>query len=215
MTNSRLLIAMIRSFATGDGDQFLSIAEYVANDAERAGKARVATEIREVLHRVKLDAAKPRASLAMPIATSRGELAGLVGASYPEVHLSDLVLNQDLAARIARLVREHREVATLNKNGLEPSRKFLLSGPPGTGKGMTAAAVASELGLPLFTILLDGFITKFMGETAAKLRLIFDTMNSVRGVYFFHEVDALTARDASEDDVRSTTHAELFPEIPR
>jgi SpoVK/Ycf46/Vps4 family AAA+-type ATPase len=51
-------------------------------------------------------------------------------------------------------------------------RKLLLIGPPGTGKTMTAATLAGELGLPLFGIQLDGLITKYMGETAAKLGLL-------------------------------------------
>lgn len=66
---------------------------------------------------------------------------------------------------------------------------------------MTAAAVASELNLPLFTILLDGVITKFMGETASKLRLVFDSMRVHRGVYFFDEVDALASRRDADNDI--------------
>ena len=58
--------------------------------------------------------------------------------------------------------------------------KLLLVGPPGTGKTMTAAAMAGELSLPLFSIQLDGLITKFMGETAAKLRLVFDAIQNTR-----------------------------------
>ena len=53
---------------------------------------------------------------------------------------------------------------------------------------MTAAALADELHLPLSTILLEGVITKYMGETAAKLRLVFDAMTSTDCVYFFDEV---------------------------
>jgi MoxR-like ATPase len=53
----------------------------------------------------------------------------------------------------------------------------LLIGPPGTGKTLSASALAGELRLPLFVIRLDGLITKFMGETAAKLRLIFDALS--------------------------------------
>ena len=45
--------------------------------------------------------------------------------------------------------------------------------------------------LPLFTIVLEVLITKFMGETAAKLKLIFDSIQQVRGVYFFDEFDAI------------------------
>lgn len=40
-----------------------------------------------------------------------------------------------------------------------------------------------------------------MGETAAKLRLIFDSMNEVRGVYFFDEFDAIGSQRAAPGDV--------------
>jgi SpoVK/Ycf46/Vps4 family AAA+-type ATPase len=66
---------------------------------------------------------------------------------------------------------------------------------------MTASALAGELHLPLFTIVLDGLITKFMGETAAKLRLVFDAMQATRGVYFFDEFDAIGARRGERQDV--------------
>jgi SpoVK/Ycf46/Vps4 family AAA+-type ATPase len=55
---------------------------------------------------------------------------------------------------------------------------------------MTAAALAGELKLPLFTIRLDGLISRFMGETAAKLRLVFDAVAQTRAVYLFDEFDA-------------------------
>jgi len=58
-----------------------------------------------------------------------------------------------------------------------------------------------ELKLPLFTIRLDAVIIKFMGETAAKLRFIFDAMSQTRGVYFFDEFDAIGARRAAANDV--------------
>jgi SpoVK/Ycf46/Vps4 family AAA+-type ATPase len=80
-------------------------------------------------------------------------------------------------------------------------RKLLLVGPPGTGKTMTAAALAGELGLPLFSIQLDGLITKYMGETAAKLRVVFDAIQATRGVYLFDEFDALGGERGSKNDV--------------
>lgn len=201
MASSQQVLALIRSHAAGDSDQFFSVAEHVADDAARSGKSRVADEIRSTVARVRPNPSGRSGNRPVPIATPRGELSGLVRASYPEVHLSDLVLGSDLSRRIRRIVREHREAKALSESGLTPRRKFLFSGPPGTGKSMTAAAIAGELGLPLFSILLDGVITKFMGETAAKLRLIFDAMHSARGVYFFDEVDALAARRATDNDV--------------
>jgi SpoVK/Ycf46/Vps4 family AAA+-type ATPase len=96
---------------------------------------------------------------------------------------------------------EQRQQQNLREHGLKPRRKLLLVGPPGSGKTMTAAALAGELHLPLFTIVLDGLITKFMGETAGKLRLVFDAMQATRGVYFFDEFDAIGARRGERQDV--------------
>jgi SpoVK/Ycf46/Vps4 family AAA+-type ATPase len=75
-----------------------------------------------------------------------------------------------------RVIREHKAVRVIRTRGLAPRRKLLLIGKPGTGKTLTAAALAGELGLPLFVVRLDALITKFMGETAAKLRLIFEAL---------------------------------------
>jgi AAA+ superfamily predicted ATPase len=66
---------------------------------------------------------------------------------------------------------------------------------------MTAAALAGELSLPLFTIQLDGLITKYLGETAAKLRLIFDAIRQTRAVYLFDEFDALGGERAAKNEV--------------
>ena len=86
-------------------------------------------------------------------------------------------------------------------HGLHPRRKILLIGPPGSGKTMTAAALAGELTLPLLTVVFDSLITRFMGETASKLRLVFDAMLQTRGVYFFDEFDAIGSRRAERNDV--------------
>lgn len=201
MTATKLLLGMIQSHASGDDDRFLAIAENIASEADRSGRVRVAGEIRGMVERVRRDKSATVLKAPIPLASPRGELAGLVRASYPETNLDDLVLNPDLTRRIRGVIREHKNRHLLEARELSPRRKLLFSGPPGTGKGMTAAAIAGELGFPLFTILLDGVITKFMGETASKLRLIFDSMTASRGVYFFDEVDALASRRDSDNDV--------------
>jgi len=202
MASSKQLIAMIRSHAAGDDTRFLAVADHIASDASKAGHHRMADEIRTLVVSLREEAGERRgACRPTPIAAPRGELASLVRTTYPETRLSDVVLNDDVDTRLRRIVREHRERSLLAERGLNPRRKVLLSGPPGTGKSMTAAGIAGELGLPLFTVLLDGVITKFMGETAAKLRLVFDAMQGSRGVYFFDEVDALATRRGAENDI--------------
>jgi AAA+ superfamily predicted ATPase len=66
---------------------------------------------------------------------------------------------------------------------------------------MSAEAVAGELNLPLFVIRLEGLITRYMGETAAKLRLIFDQTAKYRGVYLFDEFDAVGGQRTATNDV--------------
>lgn len=66
---------------------------------------------------------------------------------------------------------------------------------------MTAEAIAGELRLPLFVIRLDALITRYMGETGSKLRLIFDEILRRRGVYLFDEFDAVGGHRGATNDV--------------
>ena len=66
---------------------------------------------------------------------------------------------------------------------------------------MTASVLGGELGIPLFQVRLDGLLTKYMGETAAKLRQIFEAINKARGIYFFDEFDAIGSQRGLGNDV--------------
>jgi SpoVK/Ycf46/Vps4 family AAA+-type ATPase len=196
--------ALIRSHADGDDTRFYAIAMQVAAQAARTGHSKFAQELRELVDRVKARGKaveQTRAAKAVPLAQPRGELAGLLAVSYPKTRLADMTLDDTLGMRIDRVLTEQRERARLQEHGFSPIRKLLFVGPPGTGKTMSAAALAGELGLPLFSIQLDGIITKYMGETAAKLRLVFDAIQTTRGVYLFDEFDALGGERGSKNDV--------------
>ena len=112
-----------------------------------------------------------------------------------------MVLAERPRSRLVRVLREQRQRELLSTRGFTPLRRLLLLGPPGTGKTMTASALAGELAIPLLTIQLDGLITKFMGETAAKLRMVFDAIRETRGVYLFDEFDALGGDRGARNDV--------------
>lgn len=205
MATAEQIKALIRSFAEGDNERFFSIAMQMAAHAARKGQGRFASELRDLIDtaksKVKGCAEQAPPIKPVPVVQPRGELAGLLGVSYPKIKFSDLVLHDWLRTRLERVLNEQRQQSRLREFGLKPCRKLLLIGPPGTGKTMTAGALAGEMHLPLFTILLDGLITKFMGETAAKLRLIFDAISNTRAVYLFDEFDALGSRRASSNDV--------------
>jgi len=196
--------ALIRSHADGDDSRFYAIAMQVAAQAARSGHGKFAQELRALVDQVKAraEAVEPaRGPKPVPLAQPRGELAGLLTVGYPKTRLADMALTDVLRTRLERVLTEQRERDRIREHGFAPMRKLLLVGPPGTGKTMTAAALAGELGVPLFSIQLDGLITKYMGETAAKLRLVFDAIQSTRGVYLFDEFDALGGERGSKNDV--------------
>ena len=196
--------ALIRSHAEGDEERFYSVAMQVAAQAARQGHGRFAQELRDVV-----DNARSRESTTapgqrvrpVPMVQPRGELAGLLTAAYPKTRLAEMALDTEIKRRIEGVLTEQRQRTHLLSHGLHPQRKLLLVGPPGTGKTMTASALAGELSLPLFSIQLHSLITKYLGETAAKLRLIFDEIQQTRAVYLFDEFDALGTDRASRNEV--------------
>lgn len=203
MADADQIKALIRSHAEGDDTRFYSIAMQVAARAARNGHDRLAQELRQLVDEAKTRAASVirQPAAAIPLAQPRGELAGLLVVTYPKTRLADMELAEPLRARIVRVIREQRHRDRIRHHGYQPIRKLLLIGPPGTGKTMTAAALAGELGIPLFTIQIDGLITKYLGETAAKLRLVFEALRMTRGVYLFDEFDALGAERGNKNDV--------------
>jgi SpoVK/Ycf46/Vps4 family AAA+-type ATPase len=202
MTTARHIVTLLKSHIAGDEDRFLSVAMQLAAHEARQGHGKLAQELKELVDAAKSkDAGIVKSSRPVPLVQPKGELAGLLHARYPDLRLTDMILPDGLRSRLHRVLGEQRQQASLREHGLVPRRKLLLVGPPGSGKTMTASALAGELHLPLFTIVLDGLITKFMGETAAKLRLVFDAMQATRGVYFFDEFDAIGARRGERQDV--------------
>ena len=195
MSNAEQLRALVQSHRDGDENHFYAVALQLAAQEARRGHTKLAEEIRQLV-----DSAKARAKT-VALHQPRGELGTLLLASYPATRLSDLVTDPALERQLQRVIREQRNVSRIVAHGLSPRRKLLLVGPPGTGKTLTATALAGELGLPLFLIRLDVLITKFMGETAARLRQVFDAIATARGVYFFDEFDAIGSQRGTSNDV--------------
>jgi SpoVK/Ycf46/Vps4 family AAA+-type ATPase len=202
MSAARHMIALLKSHLKGDDREFLSIAMQAAAHEARLGHGAIAQQLRDLI-----DEAKRRAAAAqnrpgqLIVLEPRGELANLLSVQTPTLRLTDMALSPSLAERLQRVLVEQRQQKRLQEHALQPRRKLLFIGPPGSGKTMTASALAGELHLPLFTIMLEGLITKFMGETAAKLKLGFDAIRQSRGVYLFDEFDALGAHRTQANDV--------------
>jgi SpoVK/Ycf46/Vps4 family AAA+-type ATPase len=200
MATAEQLKALLKSYADGDDDRFLSVSLQVASHAAHKGQGKLAEELRALIDQARLRQGTSKTQKPLPIAKATGELAGLLSASFPKVRLSEMVLAPATKEQLSQIIIEYHQQHKLRPHGLSARRKLLLIGPPGSGKTMTASTLAGELNVPLLGIQLHSVITKFMGETAAKLHLIFEAMQRTRGVYLFDEFDALGAsRDQTND----------------
>ncbi len=204
MASSDQLKALIKSHISRDDGHFYSVAMQVAAHEAKLGHGKLAVELRDMIDAGKTRLGRDTTGKLVAIGSAakpRGELANLLTVTHPANRLNDMVLDEVAFRQLQRIIKEQRLLARIKEHGLSPRRKLLLVGPPGTGKTMTASALAGELGIPLFLIRLDSLITKFMGETAAKLRQVFDAIADLRGVYFFDEFDAIGSQRSAANDV--------------
>jgi SpoVK/Ycf46/Vps4 family AAA+-type ATPase len=195
MATAEQLKSLIRSHLNDDAERFYTIALQVAAHEAQQGHGALAHDIREIVDKAKRSQG-PNVLLKFP-----QELEGMVFSEKTDTPLAALVLPDGLKERISRIIHEHRQQEKLKNHGLSNRRKILLVGAPGTGKTMTARVLAHELRLPLHTIQVDKLVTKFMGETSAKLRQIFDLIQDETGVYLFDEFDAIAGERSLDNDV--------------
>ena len=195
MATAEQIKALINSHYKENADQFLTTVLQIAAHEARQGHGSLAQEIRDLIEKAKKQSSQKNV-LVFP-----QDLNGLIFSQEPEVSFSSLVVNPNLKQRIERIILEFRQQNKLKGHGLIHRRKILLSGSPGTGKTMTAKVLASELKQLLHIIQMDRLVTKFMGETSAKLRQIFEKMIEMPGVYLFDEFDAIGGERNMDNDV--------------
>ena len=193
MTKAEQIKALIASHLERDDEHFVTVALQLAANEARRGHSVLAQDIRKLID--------SRSKRNMKVVSVSGALDDLVSNESTGEHLSSLVLSSDLTSKIDRIVQEFYQAEKLAKHGLDNRRKILLSGPPGTGKTMTAAVLAERTKLPFFAVQIDRLVTKYLGETSAKLRQIFSMIRERPGVYLFDEFDAIGTQRGSDNDV--------------
>lgn len=121
--------------------------------------------------------------------------------SYPQVRFTDLKVPDKVRETLEQICCSAQENYRIFEEW-ELGKQYpygravtvMLSGPPGTGKTMTAHAIACELGIPLYQVELSRVMDKYIGETEKHLEEIFTFAEKANVVLFFDEADALFGR---------------------
>lgn len=191
MANSELIKKLITAHYENDSIKFRSAVLQIAAAESTAGHANLAESLKNL-------AKKGNANTSIYQIKPADGLCDVV---IPDNQESELVVSEDVRIRLKRILNEYRQREKLRSYGLKNRTKILLEGEPGTGKTLTATVLAGELQIPLYLVQMDKLITKFMGETSAKLRTIFEQIYSARGVYLFDEFDAIGADRSLDNEV--------------
>ncbi|XP_053767531.1 ATPase family gene 2 protein homolog A isoform X3 [Desmodus rotundus] len=105
-----------------------------------------------------------------------------------------------------------KQLELFRSYGIPPPRGVLLYGPPGTGKTMIARAIAHEVGAYVSVINGPEIVSKFYGETEARLRQIFaEATQRHPSIIFIDELDALCPkREGTQNEVEKRVVASLL-----
>lgn len=181
MARSDLLINLVKAGSSGDYMLFKATVEALIAE-ERAKQHHVLAD--RLTENLKTNGGGTRALPEEPP-------HGLFFEVTPTRKIGDLILTREVEQACLELVEEHHRKDLLRSHNLEPRHRLLLAGPPGNGKTSLAESLAEALILPLYVVRYEGVIGSFLGETANRLRKLFDFIRTRQCVLFFDEFDTL------------------------
>ncbi len=131
----------------------------------------------------------------------RSRLSDLATSITTAQRWDDLVVGDELRGRIEEVVAHARHRTEVFEEwgfsgkvgGRGRGLSCLFSGPPGTGKTMTATLIGQALGLEVFLVDLSRVVDKYVGETEKNLARLFDEASRAPVVLLFDEADSLFA----------------------
>ena len=133
--------------------------------------------------------------------------------AMPRVTWEDIGDLEEAKRKIRELIElplRHPEI--FKHLGIEPPKGVLLIGPPGVGKTLLAKAVASEANAYFISINGPEIMSKYYGESEAKLREIFEeAKKNAPAIIFIDEIDAIAPkREEVTGEVEKRVVAQLL-----
>lgn len=187
MARADLLIGLVRSGMNGDKNSFRKVVEAIIAE-ERNKQHKILVEQLETLLNTEPTQRSVGSNFGSMIDSNQSNLFFEV---MPRRQLSDLILPDDVRNICQNLIQEHHRKDLLRTYGLEPRNRVLFIGPPGNGKTSLAEAIADALMVPLLVVRYEGIVGTYLGETAVRLKKLFDYVATRQCVLFFDEFETL------------------------
>jgi SpoVK/Ycf46/Vps4 family AAA+-type ATPase len=187
MARSDLLLKLVRAGKSGNQSLLERTVEALIAE-ERAQQHHV---VADNLSQILQEGQGPRQTLSLSLNPLDNKTNQYLLEKTPECTFSDLILDDVTTTVCRELVDEHHRSDLLRSYNLEPRNKILLVGPPGNGKTSLAEALAQSLMVPLLTVRYHAIIGSYLGETANRLRNMFDHVRTRRCVFFFDEFETI------------------------
>ena len=186
MARSDLLIKLVKASVSGDTNSVRKVVDSIIAE-ERVKQHTILADRLE-------SAAKPNGSV--PTNARYCDRVGQKGREFvaeatPWRELDDLILTNDCRIAVDQLIEEQHRTSLLRAHSLDPRHRVLLVGPPGNGKTSLAEAIAHSLSFPFFIVRYEAMIGSYLGETASRLKSVFDYVRTTPCVLFFDEFDAV------------------------
>ena len=190
MARADLLVSLVKASIEGDKEQVRCTAESIIAE-ERVKQHNVLADrlARALIKNNNRNGNGSRFSFVQPELSSR--VKDCIVEIVPNRHIEDIVLSLQTREVCDSIIEEQHRASLLRSHGLEPRHKILLVGPPGNGKTTLAEAIAEKLAVPFFVVRYESVIGSFLGETATRLRRVFDYARTTPCVLFFDEFDAI------------------------
>lgn len=188
MARSDLVVSLARAGVSGDKKTLVKTVEAIISE-ERAKQHNIFADRMEKV----LNGANGNGQHSAPLEAPERRMKAhdYIAEILPRRQLAELVLPDVTRIATEQLIEEQQRASVLRSHALEPRHKILLVGPPGNGKTSLGEAIAESLAVPLFVVRYESMIGSFLGETAGRLKRVFDYARTTPCVLFFDEFDAV------------------------
>jgi len=186
MARSDLLIKLVRASLSGDKSTVRSVVETIIAEEQNKQHNVLANRLTRAMQ-----ANGNSLDKHPPVSENRHKSRECIAEITPKRTLDDMILSEPCRRAVDQLIEEQQRSSLLRAHGLDPRHRLLLVGPPGNGKTSLAEAIADALAVPFFIVRYEAMIGSYLGETASRLKRVFDYVRTTPCVLFFDEFDAV------------------------